>query len=73
MRFPGFCKWACGLAVLASTVWAQTAPNITNSSFPPATLGQAYSQALTATGGTPPYAWTSSGQLRRAQASEAGC
>jgi hypothetical protein len=37
---------------------------ITTSSLPSATVGTAYSASLTATGGTPPYAWTvTSGSL----------
>jgi hypothetical protein len=51
------------VAALAATLAAQSTLNITNTSFPPAALGQAYTQALTATGGTAPYTWTSSGQV----------
>ena len=36
---------------------------ILNSSFPPASLGQTYSIALTASGGTTPYSWSATGQL----------
>jgi subtilisin family serine protease len=34
------------------------APTITTTALPGGTVGQAYSQTLAATGGTPPYAWS---------------
>ena len=37
------------------------APSVTTSSLPPGTVGTGYSATLTATGGTLPYLWTSSG------------
>jgi Putative Ig domain len=63
MKFHCFWKCCAALAVFAAVLAAQSAPIITNNSFPPATVGQAYSQALNATGGTPPYSWSGSGQL----------
>ena len=35
----------------------------TSAQLPPATVGQAYNQALTATGGAPPYSWTRIGGM----------
>ena len=63
MRVHRLWKWCALLAVFAAMLAAQTAPVITNTSFPAATVGQAYSQALSATGGTPPYTWSATGQV----------
>ena len=63
MRSHRFWKCCALPAVFAAMIAAQTAPIITNTSFPPATVGQAYNQALSATGGTTPYTWSASGQL----------
>ncbi len=42
----------------AVTVTVSNPPTISTTTLPAATVGVAYSQALTATGGTPPYTWS---------------
>jgi large repetitive protein len=49
--------------VLAMVLPAQTPLTIVNNSFPTGTVGQLYAQALSATGGTQPYAWSAFGQI----------
>ncbi len=52
----------CGGSGTSST--PPNPPSISTKSLPAATVGVAYSQSLTATGGTPPYMWSiSSGSL----------
>lgn len=54
---------AC-LTELSITALGAPKLRITTTSLPPATVGAAYSQALAATGGEPPYRWsTASGSL----------
>ncbi len=48
---------------LAITISLPAPPNITTSSLPPGTFNVAYNQALTVSGGTPPFIWSFNGQL----------
>jgi len=45
-----------GLSILIAS--AGSPPTVTTASLPNGTVGTAYNQSLTATGGTPPYQWT---------------
>jgi len=45
-----------GLSILIAT--AGGPPSVTTASLPNGTVGAAYNQSLTATGGTPPYQWS---------------
>jgi hypothetical protein len=48
----------------AVTITVPAAPTVTTAALPPGAVGTAYSQALAASGGIPPYSWTlSSGTL----------
>ena len=69
---PGFwlfTRAACAFVLLAGTSEAQLpvpvafAITVTSIKLPPATVGAAYSQMLTATGGTAPYTWKLDGLL----------
>ncbi len=49
---------------LSLVIAAAAAPTLTiNATLPAGTAGTAYSSAMTATGGTPPYTWSMSGSL----------
>src|ERR1017187_8337946 len=50
-------------ALLATVLSAQGPLTIVNTTFPPGAVGQGYGQALTATGGTQPYAGSAAGRL----------
>lgn len=63
MSSPQSTRVILGLAVCAATLAAQTQLSIVNSTFPPGAVGQVYSQALQANGGTSPYTWSATGQL----------
>ena len=52
MSSPQSTRVILGLAVCAATLAAQTQLSIVNSTFPPGAVGQVYSQALQANGGT---------------------
>jgi hypothetical protein len=55
---------ALWFALCAAALPAQSPLSIINASFPPAAVGQFYSQALQASGGTAPYTWlVTAGQL----------
>jgi hypothetical protein len=49
--------------LLATVSSAQSPLTIVNNSFPIGAVGQSYSQQLVASGGTPPYAWSATGQI----------
>ena len=48
---------------LATVVPVQNPLTILNNGFPTGAVGQNYAQALSASGGTQPYAWTATGQI----------
>ena len=49
--------------LLATVSSAQSPLTILNSSFPIGAVGQSYAQALSASGGIPPYSWSATGQI----------
>src|ERR1035437_2458929 len=52
-----FLRSALGLSLLATLLPAQSPLAVSTTTLPAGTVGQVYSRALTATGGTPPYQW----------------
>ena len=48
---------------LATVSSAQSSLTILNNGFPIGAVGQSYAQALSASGGTQPYAWSATGQI----------
>ncbi len=54
---------ALAAAAIAATHLLAQAPLAITSTFPPANVGSAYSLALSASGGTPPYTWSAAGLL----------
>src|SRR5690242_15257128 len=56
-RFAGFFAWLC-LAMLGLATVAQAQVQVSSTTLPFGGINQSYSAQLTATGGVPPYFWS---------------